>query len=484
MSDTQSVSTRRQFVTHASAAAMALSRTAPRQDDAGAPARTWSPGPYLFLDLALVAESVQLQREVTPFAREPEPVITGREDGCFQPWVTVIRDPVTRRFRVWYDTPRSPGNAGESSIATMESEDGLHWLRPHRVLRDPAPIQYGASVIDEGPRYPDPARRYKLAWWKNGGMQVAASSDGLNWRPLADGVVLRTNHDITGIDWDPIRRRYIAFVSQVSASGRYRGLRIPHQSVSDDLVHWRAPWPIVTPDPGAAIERGETQFYGMSALLPRGELLVSFVKVLRDDLNCEADKTAAELHDRDRPFAGIGYTVAAWSSDGVTWRRETTPSLDRNSTPGTWDRAMAWADDQLLIDDRVRLYYGGYRWGHKAERFTGRQIGVAHLPRDRYVGYVAGDAEGWMRTSYRTLGAVRRITVNAAVAPGGDLRARLVGADGRAVDGFDWHDCGPLAGDRVRIPVAFRGRLAAIAGRPARLEFRLRRARLYSFDLA
>ena len=45
---------------------------------------------------------------------------------------------------------------------------------------------------------------------------------------------------------------------------------IPHQSVSDDLVHWKPPWPIVTPDPNAAIEKGETQFYGMSGVLARG----------------------------------------------------------------------------------------------------------------------------------------------------------------------------------------------------------------------
>ena len=111
--------------------------------------------------------------------------------------------------------------------------------------------------------------------------------------------------------------------------------------------------------------------------------MVSLVKVLRDDLNCEPDKTAAELRDTRRPYAGLGYTVLAWSRDGETWKRDTEPFLDRNPQPGTWDRAMAWADDQLIVGDYVYLYYGGYRWGHKAERFTERQIGFAHMPRDR-----------------------------------------------------------------------------------------------------
>ena len=77
------------------------------------------------------------------------------------------------------------------------------------------------------------------------------------------------------------------------------------------------------PSPEVVREKGETQFYGMSAVLPRGELLVSMVKVLRDDLNCEPDNSAAELHDPNRPFAGIGYTVVAHSRDGEFWERET-----------------------------------------------------------------------------------------------------------------------------------------------------------------
>ena len=35
----------------------------------------------------------------------------------------------------------------------MESEDGIHWIRPHRVLDDPASINFGSSVIDEGPNF-------------------------------------------------------------------------------------------------------------------------------------------------------------------------------------------------------------------------------------------------------------------------------------------------------------------------------------------
>lgn len=444
----------------------------------------WSAGPYLMLDDTLVAEQEGVRSEILQPARLPEPIVTGYEDGCFQPYVTVVRDPRTRRFRMWYNVPASPGNTGESRLAYLESEDGIHWIRPHRILDTP-PIQFGTSVIDEGPDYPDPAWRYKFAWWKNGGLQVAGSPDGLTWTALAPGVVLATNHDITAIEWDPLRNRYMALVSQVPTEGPFKGLRIPHQSVSSDLVRWKQPpWPIVTPDPSAAIEKGETQFYGMSGVVVRGGLLVSMVKVLRDDLNCERGRTARELHDDSgRRFAGLGYSVVAWSHDGEHWKRESRPFLDRNPQPGTWDRAMAWADDQLVIGDFTYIYYGGYRWGHKAERFTGRQIGFAQMPRDRYAGLSAGRNGGRVLTRSGVLRAAR-VTVNARInQAGGELRMRLVQGKGKVVPGFDWDDCEAIRGDRVEHPVRWKGDLRRIQGASPQFEFRVVQGTLYGFDL-
>jgi len=459
---------------------LAADSAATRAEDSAA---AWSRGPCLMLDEALVIEEKGLRREVQQPSRLPDPVVTGYEDGCFTPWVTVIRDPQTKRFRMWYNVPASPGNAVESNLAYIESEDGVHWIRPHRIIKTP-PIQFGASVIDEGPNCAERSRRFKLAWWKDGGLRVAASPDGIAWAPLAEGVVLPTNHDITAIDWDPIRGRYMALLSIQPGNGPFKGLRIPHQSVSTDLVNWRRPpWQIVAPDAKATIEKGETQFYGMSAVVARGDLLVGMVKVLRDDLNCEPGKKAAELHDPQRPFAGLGYTVLAWSHDGEHWKRETEPFLDRNPEPGTWDRAMVWGDDQIVVGDSTYVYYGGYRWGHKAERFTERQIGFAHMPRDRYVGFTAGEKAGRLRTRAAGLQS-SEMTVNARVEPGsGELKVRLLDESGQPLAGFDWDDCLPIRGDRVDHPVAWKRKARLPGGKLVHFDFELKEATLYSFDL-
>lgn len=94
------------------------------------------PGPYLFLDDALVESSEHVVRHVHRPARDPaipNPVITGKEDRCFQPYLTVLRDGRMGRFRVWYDVATDDKNAGASHIGTMESADGIHWSRPVRI---------------------------------------------------------------------------------------------------------------------------------------------------------------------------------------------------------------------------------------------------------------------------------------------------------------------------------------------------------------
>jgi len=422
-------------------------------------------GPHLFLDDHLIAEQSSLTRVVNHPEKLPEPVVTGPEDKCFQPYMTILHDADSGRFRIWYGVPES---AGQSHLGYMESEDGLHWQRPHRVLDDPGPIQFGVSILDEGQSYPNPATRYKYGYWWGGGLWVAGSADGLVWEPLADGPVLKHNHDINSIYRDPIRNRYVAFVSNYTEGPTWSGQRrIPMSSVSDDLIHWKDPWFIFTPD---AQDEGETQFYCMDGVIARGDLLIGLLKVLRDDLPA----------DPNGPKAGIGYTVLAWSRDGEHWTRDREPFMDRGPA-GTWDHAMTWGDEQLIVADETLIYYGGYKQGHKIERFTERQIGLARMPRDRYVARRAGETRAHLRTPLVALNATS-MTVNARV--DGYLRVRLLDESGEPIPGLDWDDCATIRGDSMTHPVRWRGELGLLNGAPVRFEFALANADLYGFELA
>jgi hypothetical protein len=428
-----------------------------------------SPGPQLFLDEFLIESQSNLQRVINPPLRMPEPVITGKEDGNFQPYVSVIRDPASRKFRMWYGTPAKAGVASPSHLATMESDDGIHWKRPHQVLADPdgLEVRFGASVMDEGASFADPQKRYKFAWFCGdgvtppvGGLMVATSPDGLTWKRISEAsAVLPHNHDINGIFRDPIRKRYGTIVSMlVSEPSHYRHRRLTFQSVSDDLIHWSTPWPVLVPDEH---DQPNTEFYAMSGIQARGELLVGLVKVLRDDLPA----------DPGGPAQGIGYTTLAYSRDGISWVRDREPFMQRNLSAGTWDHAMTWADCQTPVDDEVFIYYGGYARGHKVERFTERQIGMARMKRDRYVARRAGREPATLRTKPLLI-AGSKLTVNADVR--GEMKLRALG------DGVNFKPA-TIAGDSMAHRVEWD--LKPIAQTPLRLEITLRDADLFALEV-
>lgn len=117
------------------------------------------------------------------------------------------------------------------------------------MLPDPAPIQFGVSVLDEGLEHDNPTQRFKFGWYHGGGLRVAASPDGLNWKVLSPDVVLAHNHDINSLFWDPLRKRYVATISRYITGPSWSGQRrVTQQSSSPNLLDWSEPWFVLTPD--------------------------------------------------------------------------------------------------------------------------------------------------------------------------------------------------------------------------------------------
>lgn len=435
-----------------------------------------SPGPHLLIDDYLIESSANVGRVVNVPERGPSipnPIVTGKEDGCFQPYMTVIREPQTGRFRLWYGHRTDDFNSGRSQIGYLESEDGVHWQRPVRILQEPGPIQFGISVIDEGEGFPHPPERFKFGWWMDGGLKVAASPDGLTWTPMTAAVVLRHNHDINSISYDPLRKRYVATASVYRPGGAWSGnRRITMQSYSADLLHWSAPHYVVLPDD--AVDQGETQFYAMEGYLVRGDLIIGMVKVLRDDLKADAPPDPPEAY-------GVGYTTLAWTRDGETWTRDPEHFFDPNPQKGTWDHAHAWIDEQVLVDDEVFLYYGGYARGHKVNRFEERQIGLVKMKRDRYVAREARGETGRILTPLVTLdGDAMALNVDAE---GGSVAVGVLDEENRPIPGFAMSDCRAITTNALDAPVAWKRPLADLKRKPVRLEFSLENARLFAFEL-
>lgn len=457
-----------------------------------------SPGPQLFIDDALVAETKNLTHTLHAPRRLPHPLIRGADspDRCGQPYVTVLYDDAMRKFRMWYNAT-AEGRRG--SLAYLESTDGVDWDRPHRVL---LPINgYGASILDAGPQYPEPSRRFKYAYWeqldtghhtqsKAIGLCVAFSPDGIEWTKFKRNPVLpdlwqfspeadakhvgdprfkQTASDIVDVTYDPARKRYIAAIKSYTqpptefgpVSRTYEfGRRLVSQSTSEDFVNWTTPRRIIIPDER---DQGDTEFYGM-AMVPRGDTLVGFVRVLRDDVE-----------------HGVGYSTLATSRDGgVTWHRLRKPFFEnRASDAGAFDHAVAWLSRPLRVGDELFFYYGGYNKGHKA--FTDRQLGLAKLRYDGFASWDAASTGGILRTPPVLIDS-KQLTLNADVA--GELRVRLVDITGKPLAEMDWTDCTPMRGDSLAHAVRWRGDLGSAQRAPVSIEFSLRDARLYAFTLS
>ncbi len=247
-------------------------------------------------------------------------------------------------------------------------------------------------------------------------------------------------------------------------------------------MNWGTEHNVLRPDERDDGGGGETQFYAMDGFLRRGDLLIGMVKVLRDDL--KANPPPGPSDPTDPPDAyGVGYTALAWTRDGKTWTRDREVFFDRHPEMSAWDHSHAWVDEQLPVGDDVFLYYGGYKRGHKANRFDERQIGLVRMKQDRYVARVAGETTATLRTVAFVLDAAG-LTLNAQVQSPGEIRIRLVDESGAPLEGFNWADITPAHGDGVRLPVRFPKPLNTIGDQPVRLEFQMKHATLYGFSAA
>lgn len=446
-----------------------------------------SSGPHLFIDDYLIGEQSFLNRTVNNPTKLPEPIVWGgmNRDQVWQPYLSVIFDEDLDRYRMWYNTPIDTNEVSRCHIGYLESEDGINWIRPHRILDFPHEIQFGVTVLDRGADWGNPNERYVLATYLKPGFRIATSPDGFEWTSLSDEPVFLHNHDINSLHWDPIRQQYLAFVSHRRDGYEDKShptqnddrRRIPHQTISKDLVNWDEIWTIFEPKLDVHLEKGETQFYSMSGVIVRGDLLIGLVKILRDDLNATYGKNARQMGDLKRKAGGIGYTVLAWSRDGITWQRDHDPFLNRDPFPGTFDHAMAWGDEQIIVDDETYIYYGGYERGHKVARFRERHIGLARMPKDRYVSRDADLNEGYLITKPLKLKG-NSLTINANVF--GECKIRLLDANHKPILGYAWFE---LSGDSIAHRVEWSKELSAVSGKPVCLEFRMKKAQLFGFDL-
>ena len=255
--------------------------------------------------------------------------------------------------------------------------------------------------------------------------------------------------------WDPGLGKYVVF-GRMGAGGR----RVS-RAESADGVHFSEPELVLAPDEWD--EEG-TQFYGMPIDLYEG-LYLGMLWVYREGVDGTID------------------TALAVSRDGIRWERV----LDRQTflplgEPGSWEDGMARISQCFAVrDEQVYLYYGGVQGAHtgrkfkEVERTCKPEVGLATIRRDGFVSVEAGEEEGVLLT--KPLGIEgSELHVNANVR--GQLIVEVTDGLGASLPGYAAY---PISKDRTDAAVRFDRPLAELAGREARLRFRMRKANLYSY---
>lgn len=453
--------------------------------------------PALFLDDQHIAAASGVRRIMNRPTKHPQNPVMVRD----QPWEarvielygTVLYDDDRKIFRCWYlaneqskknavvDTPE--GNAlAKYYQCYAESDDGVVWRKPPVGRGKLGPYDRHNMVIPEAhgfcvihtPDDPDPNRRYKGA----GGAVRGISPNGIDWT-LSEwrSAVGKNDTGTSVVRWNGQYLAYVRYqISDPAWPGVMRGVGL---CVSDDFEHWSTKELILRTD-----ERDGypwVQPYGLS-VTPYGDQLIGLLWMLRLD------------HVENNNRLGDMDVQLVVSRDGRRWARVADQQVFLASTPESWDRGRIIPSTTLLVkDDEVYIYYTGTDTRH-GEAWGNPAIGLARLPKDRFVAVRANrnDVPGIVQTTPLLTAADSTLVVNAAVSSPEDLKIELMDERcQKAIDNFDCSKSHLRAKGPNRYTVVWvdqERNVRSISDRPTRaavsIRFILRGdASLYSFEV-
>ena len=150
--------------------------------------------------------------------------------------------------------------------------------------------------------------------------------------------------------------------------------------------------------------------------------------------------------------------------------------------------------EPIIVNDEIWFYYIGidaknwWTWSGDPPKLDpvpkepNKGIGLAKLRVDGFVSIDAGTDAGTLTTKPLVfLGDTLVVNANAK---GGSLVVEALDAKGKVIKGFAGGDCTPITTDSVRHVVTWKADTDChlLQGRPIRLRFHLKNAKLYSFE--
>lgn len=409
-------------------------------------------------------------------------------EGPFCAYATVLHDGPL--YRLSYRGMRAAGKDGSNVEVTCyaESKDGITWTKPNLglfeidgtkdnnvVLAGMAPFSHNfCPMIDTRKDVPK-AERYKaLAGTGRGGLSAFVSEDGLRWRKLRDTAVLTKGaFDSQNVPfWSEAEQCYLCYFRVF-----VNGIRRISRSTSKDFVTWSEPVLMQYGDrPVEHLYTNQTHPYfraphlyvGVAARFMPGRQVLTpeQAKAINVDPGYFKDCSDGVLittrggdrYDRTfmEGFLAPGIGLENWVS------RTNYPAL--NVVP-TGPAQMSLYANQNYGQPTSHL-----------RRYSLRLDGFACVS--------APYAGGELLTKPLVFRG-KELSLNFATSAAGGIRVEIQDSAGKPFSGFALGDAVEMIGNEIDRAVRWKSGsdVSSLAGKPVRLRFVMRDARLYALQL-
>ena len=407
-------------------------------------------------------------------------VLYDRDEQLYKCWYSPFVDDVNTSTTPKHLRKQKPwrGSKVEMGLCYATSKDGLHWEKPelglvefngskanNLLLRavDGVGEPHGTGVYKDD-HDPDPARRYKMLFNRFDRSQpqdsprfrymcVGFSRDGIHWNDFVECPDIQAPGDThSNWFWAPSLGRYVGITRLISARPTRR---LVARTESKDFVKWTKAVEIFRALPSEP----NRQTYAMPAF-PYADGYLGLLMMINK--NGREDTVDCEL---------------AWSADSISWERVCpgTPMIPRGPEGAYDSQCLYGAFRPVVLDDEIRLYYGGNNGEHTDYRDG--FFCLARLRPDGFAGYEPGNSGSPGRILTAKTLAGGRLSVSAD-ASGGRLVTRVLDSSGKLLAQSE-----PVVENVSTAPLRWKGLkdLSRFRGSQVQLEFSLDKSRLYAF---
>lgn len=448
----------------------------------------------LFIDKRFIARSEGITLETNP-AQKLGPILDGAGKPLLGHVSRVIEDQGKIRLYVGHD-----------GVEIFESDDALHFKSTGRSIGGGI-----FSTIFLDPHDADPARRYKLFLLKSqpkfdratDGVHAFTSPDGLNFVEVGRVLPCFTDNPAIML-WDERISKHVVYLRALAYDSPNQR-RIARIELDDPLK----PWPHrESQDPRAFLstenvpvvlqaddeDEPNSDIYYNAATIYGGaqDVYLMFTTQFRHFTPQVHPFLVTPRPGQWEDFGPLEVQLAV-SRDGVHWQRPSREPYFPTGLVDEWDRWYAVMGPGIArrgnylyqyYNSSGRLHDGAYVRAEYEK--SAPQMGGIGIVRQRLDGFVSADADyrgGWLETPPFTFRG-KELRLNIDTGAMGTAFVELRDADGQPIPGFTLNESEEICGNFIDQRVYWKGSadVGSLAGRPIRIYFKLKRAKLYAFQ--